>query len=175
LKYNQGILIGKLRMPIKPPLSIGPESHGKSFEQFSNVSLRAKDTIKRVRGYMNGRHSDEPASLLSEAQTLTTQDWHAAIPRHRNNGKLIFRDSSSMEQSPDKGPDPFDLAYGRELVARLEAQLPPEQVPFLDAFLAGDKPRDIADRLGITAKAASARMRRFKAKVVALYGTLVQN
>jgi DNA-directed RNA polymerase specialized sigma24 family protein len=51
----------------------------------------------------------------------------------------------------------------------LEAHLSPEQIPFLDAFIAGEKPREIAQRLGITAKAASARMRRFKAKLAELY------
>jgi DNA-directed RNA polymerase specialized sigma24 family protein len=54
----------------------------------------------------------------------------------------------------------------------LEAHLSPEQVPYLDAFIAGEKPQDIAARLGITAKAASARMRRFKVKLADLYAAL---
>ena len=41
-------------------------------------------------------------------------------------------------------------SIGQELVAFLEAQLPPEQVPYLDAFLADDEPKDIAPRLGIS-------------------------
>ena len=57
------------------------------------------------------------------------------------------------------------VRLSKELVALLEAQLPPEQVPYLDAFLADDEPKDIAPRLGISAKAASARMRRFKVKL----------
>ncbi len=37
-----------------------------------------------------------------------------------------------------------------------------------DVFLADDEPKDIAPRLGISAKAASARMRRFQAKLGAI-------
>lgn len=72
----------------------------------------------------------------------------------------------------DPQGDPFDTVSHQELVALLEARLPPEQVPYLDAFLAGDEPKDIAPRLGITPKAASARMRRFKAKLGVIYSGL---
>jgi hypothetical protein len=70
-----------------------------------------------------------------------------------------------LERIADARPDPFETVYRQELVAFIEAQLPPEQVPYLDAFLADDEPRDIAPRLGISAKAASARMRRFQVKL----------
>ena len=49
---------------------------------------------------------------------------------------------------PTTVQDPFDTVVGRELIARLEAHLPPEQVPYLDAFIAGEKPQDVAQRLG---------------------------
>ena len=39
-------------------------------------------------------------------------------------------------------------------------------------FSPATKPKDIATRLGISAKAASARMRRFKAKLADLYVSL---
>ena len=77
-----------------------------------------------------------------------------------------------MERRPDKREDPFETVWGRELLSHLEAGLPPEQIPYLDAFLAGEKPRDVAQRLGISPKAASARMRRLKAKVAELYAAL---
>jgi len=73
-----------------------------------------------------------------------------------------------LERIADARPDPFETVYRQELVAFLEAQLPSEQVPYLDAFLADDRPKDIAPRLGISAKAASARMRRFQAKLGAI-------
>ena len=65
---------------------------------------------------------------------------------------------------PTRGQIPSRPSIARNS-SLLEAQLPPEQVPYLDAFLADDEPKDIAPRLGISAKAASARMRRFKAKL----------
>jgi hypothetical protein len=103
---------------------------------------------------------------------LTANEWMAALPEQRNNGKLVYLEPSSLERRSDTRENPFETVYGWELLSRLEAQLPPEQVPYLDAFLAGDKPGDIARRLGISAKAASARMRRFKAKVTDLYAGL---
>ena len=96
----------------------------------------------------------------------------AALREQRNNGKLVYLEPTELEQCSDNREDPFETAYGWELLSRLEAQLPAEQVPYLDAFLAGDKPKDIAQRLGISAKAASARMRRFKAKITDLYAAL---
>ena len=73
---------------------------------------------------------------------------------------------------PTRRPDPFETAYRQELINLLEARLPPEQVPYLDALLADDTPKDIAPRLGISAKAASARMRRFRAKLAEIYSGL---
>lgn len=96
---------------------------------------------------------------------LTPAQWSAALPEPRRNGKLIFLDRPSLERIADARPDPFETVYRQELVAFLEAQLPSEQVPYLDAFLADDRPKDIAPRLGISAKAASARMRRFQVKL----------
>jgi hypothetical protein len=77
-----------------------------------------------------------------------------------------------LERIADPRGDPFETVYRKELVSLLEAQLPPEQVPYLDAFLADDDPKDIAPRLGISAKAASARMRRFEAKLAVIYSGL---
>jgi DNA-directed RNA polymerase specialized sigma24 family protein len=77
-----------------------------------------------------------------------------------------------LERIPDARPDPLETVYRQELVSLLEARLPPEQVPYLDAFLADDEPKDIAPRLGISAKAASARMRRFQAKLAKIYSGL---
>lgn len=161
-------------MPIKPPPPTGPASRGKSFEGFSSVSRHAKETVKRLRTYLRGRRAVDPESLATEAQLLTTQEWCAALPeaRERNNGKLTYIDRPSLEQFSDAREDPFETVYGRELITRLEKMLPPDQVPYLDAFLAGEQPKDVAKRLGISAKAASARMRRFKAKLANLYVTL---
>lgn len=161
-------------MPIKPPPPPGPASRGMSFEGFSSVSRHAKETVKRLRTYLRGRRAVDLESLAAEAQLLTMQEWCAALPeaRERNGGKLTYIERPSLEQFSDAREDPFETVYGRELLSRLEALLPPEQVPYLDAFLAGEQPRDVAKRLGISPKAASARMRRFKAKLADLYDTL---
>jgi len=161
-------------MPIKPPPPTGPALRGKSFEGFSSVSRHARETVKRLRTYLRGRRAVELESLVTEAEMLTTQEWCAALPepRERNGGRLTYIDRPTLEQYSDAREDPFETVYGRELLSRLEAMLPPEQVPYLDAFLAGEQPKDLAKRLGISAKAASARMRRFKAKLADLYATL---
>lgn len=156
-------------MPVKPPTSpTGPVS----FEKFSSVSRHAKETIRRLRTYLRGRRAVDVESLVADARMLTANEWMAALPEQRNNGKLVYLEPSSLERRSDTRENPFETVYGWELLSRLEAQLPPEQVPYLDAFLAGDKPGDIARRLGISAKAASARMRRFKAKLTDLYAAL---
>ena len=152
-------------MPIKPPPLVAPDSRGQSSEGFSRVSAQAKDTVRRVRAYLRGRGSADLESLSAEAKALTPTQWCAALPQQRSNGKLVYCDRPSLEQVADARQDPFETVYGQELVALLEARLPPEQVPYLDAFLADDEPKDIAPRLGISAKAASARMRRFQAKL----------
>ena len=152
-------------MPVKPPPLVAPDSSGKSSEGFSCVSARAKDTVRRVRAYLRGRGSADLESITKEAKALTPAQWSAALPEQRRNGKLIYLDRPSLERIADARPDPFETAYRQELVAFLEAQLPPEQVPYLDAFLADDEPKDLAPRLGISAKAASARMRRFQVKL----------
>ena len=159
-------------MPVKPPPIVAPDSHGQSSEGFSRVSARAKDTVRRVRAFLRGRGSADLESLTAEAKTLTPTQWSAALPEQRRNGKLVYLDPPSLERIANGRPDPFDTAYRQELVALLEARLPPEQVPYLDAFLAEDEPKDIAPRLGISAKAASARMRRFKAKLAKIYSGL---
>lgn len=163
-------------MPIKPPPPPGPASRGMSFEGLSSATRHAKDIVKRLRTYLRGRRAVELESLVTETQMLTTQEWHAALPEPRErNGKLTYIERVSLEQFSDAREDPFETVYGRELISRLEAMLPPEQVPYLDAFLAGEQPKDVAKRLGISAKAASARMRRFKAKLADLYATLRQD
>ena len=163
-------------MPIKPPPPPGPASRGMSFEGFSSATRHAKEIVKRLRTYLRGRRAVELESLVTETQALTTQEWHAALPEPRErNGKLTYIERASLEQFSDAREDPFETVYGRELISRLEAMLPPEQVPYLDAFLAGEQPKDLAKRLGISAKAASARMRRFKAKLADLYATLRQD
>jgi hypothetical protein len=156
-------------MPVKPP---PPPTGPASFERFSSVSRHAKETVRRLRTYLRGRRAVDVESLVADSRKLTTSEWNAALPEQRNNGKLVYLEPSSLERRSDTREDPFNTVYGWELLSRLEARLPPEQVPYLDAFLAGDKPQDVARRLGISAKAASARMRRFKAKVTDLYAAL---
>jgi len=152
-------------MPVKPPPLVAPDSGGQSSEGFSCVSARARDTVRRVRAYLRGRGSADLESITKEAKALTPAQWSAALPEQRRNGKIVYLDRPALERIADTRPDPFETVYRQELVAFLEAQLPPEQVPYLDAFLADDEPKDIAPRLGISAKAASARMRRFQAKL----------
>ena len=140
-------------MPIKPPPPTGPASRGKSFEGFSSVSRHAKETVKRLRAYLRGRRAVELESLVTETEMLTTQEWCAALPepRERNGGRITYLERPTIEQYSDSREDPFQIVYGRELLSRLEAMLPPEQLPYLDAFLAGEQPRDVAKRLGVTA------------------------
>lgn len=159
-------------MPVKPPPSLGPDSCGKLPDGFSRVSGHAKETVRRVRAYLRGRSSADSEYLTNEATALTLTQWSGALPEQRRNGKLVYVDRPSLEQISDARPDPFETAYRQELVSLLEARLPPEQIPYLDAFLADDEPKDIAPRLGISPKAASARMRRFQAKLAKIYSGL---
>ena len=159
-------------MPVKPPPIVAPDAFGKPSEGFSRISAQAKDTVRRVRSYLRGRGSADLESLTNEAKALTPTQWSAALPEQRRNGKIVYLDPPSLERIANARPDPFDTAYRQELIALLEARLPPEQVPYLDAFLAEDEPKDIAPRLGISAKAASARMRRFQAKLAKIYSGL---
>ena len=159
-------------MPVKPPPLVAPDSGGQSSEGFSCVSARARDTVRRVRAYLRGRGSTDLESITKEAKALTPAQWSAALAEPRRNGKLIYLDRPSLERIADPRGNTFETACRQELVALLEAQLPPEQIPYLDAFLADDDPRDIAPRLGISPKAASARMRRFKAKLGVIYSGL---
>jgi DNA-directed RNA polymerase specialized sigma24 family protein len=159
-------------MPIQPPPRTVSASDGTSFEGPSSVSRQAKQTVKRLRTYLRGRRSVDLESLVADSQTLSTREWCAALIERRNSAKVVYLEPASLEQCSDAREDTFKTVYGWELLSRLEAGLPPEQVPYLDAFLAGEKPKDVAKRLGISAKAASARMRRFKAKVANLYATL---
>jgi hypothetical protein len=159
-------------MPIKPPPPPGHSSSGMSFESLSSVSRRAKETMKRLRMYLRGRRAVDLESLVVDAQTLTPRQWYSALPEPRKKARLIYLEPSMLEQLSVSSEDPFETVYGRELLSRLEALLPPEQLPYLDAFLADEKPKELARRMGISAKAASARMRRFKAKIVELYGAI---
>jgi len=159
-------------MPIKPPPPPGSPSGGMSFDRFWCVSRHARETVKRVRAYIRGRRGVELESLVVDAETLTISEWFAALPEERHNGRLVYREPSSFERCADNSANPLDLLVDREVIARLEAHLSPGQLPYLDAFIAGEKPQDIAARLGITAKAASARMRRFKVKLADLYAAL---
>src|SRR6202162_734583 len=159
-------------MPVKPPPLVAPASCGQCAEGFSCVSARAKDTVRRVRAYFRGRGSADLESITKEAKALTPTQWSAALPEQRRNGKVVDLDRPSLERIADPRGDPFETVYRKELVSLLEAQLSPEQVPYLDAFLADDDPKDIAPRLGISAKAASARMRRFEAKLAVIYSGL---
>ena len=159
-------------MPIKPPPPPGSPSGGMSFDRFWCVSRHARETVKRVRAYIRGRRDVDLESLVVDAESMTVSEWFAALPEQRHNRRLVYREPSSFERRADNSANPLDTLVGRELIAHLEAQLSPEQVPYLDAFIAGEKPQDIAARLGITAKAASARMRRFKVKLADLYAAL---
>ncbi len=152
-------------MPVTPHPPTGSASCGVSFEGFSSVSRHAKEIVKRLRNYLRGRREVELESLIADGQLLTRQEWCAALPepRQRKNARLTYIDARE---------DPFETVYRSELLSRLEALLPPEQLPYLEAFLAGEQPKDVAKRLGISPKAASARMRRFKAKLANLYDTL---
>src|SRR5260370_23460355 len=114
-------------MPVKPPPLVAPASCGQSSEGCSCVSARAKDIVRRVRAYLRGRGSADLESLTKEAQALTPTQWSAALPEQRANGKLVYLDRPSLERIADARPDPFDTVYRRELVALLEARLPPEQ------------------------------------------------
>lgn len=156
-------------MPIKLPPPPGSPSGGLSFDRFSCVSRHARDTVKRIRAYLRGRRGVDLKSLVVDAETLTISEWFAALPEQRNNARLVYREPSSLDRCADRGANPLEALVRREPITRLEAHLTPEQLPYLDAFIADEKPRDIAARLGITAKAASARMRRFKTKLADLY------
>jgi hypothetical protein len=81
--------------------------------------------------YLIGRRTVELEALMADAQRLTTREWFAALPepRRRNSARLTYLERPSLEQFSDTREDPFETVYGRELLSRLEAMLPPEQVP----------------------------------------------
>src|ERR1700692_2590922 len=112
-------------MPVKPPPLVAPASCGQSSKGVSCVSARARDTVRRVRAYLRGRGSADLESITKEAKALTPAQWSAALPEPRRNGKLIYLDRPSLERIADPRGDPVETVYHQELVAFLEAHIPP--------------------------------------------------
>ena len=87
-QYNEGILIGVLNAGQASP-SPAPASRGSRPKGFRASPRHAKETVRRVRAYLSGRRADLE-SLTNEAKALTTNEWCAALPEQRNNGKLVY-------------------------------------------------------------------------------------
>jgi hypothetical protein len=142
-------------MPVKP----SSPTHGFSVirKVFARLPPYQRDWSGVCGPYIRGRRAVDVESLVAEALILTISEWNAALPEQRNNGKLVYLEPSSLERRADTREDAVRHGVWLELLSRLEARLSPEQVPYLDAFLAGDKPQDVVRRSGISARAASAR------------------
>lgn len=69
--------------------------------------------------------------------------------------KLFYVPALNIETSvPDPSPNPFDLLYEHELISHIEKKLAPEEWPYWEALLAGERPRQVAARLGVHRKLA---------------------
>ena len=127
--------------------------------------------MSRLRQYLSGRST---ASLSAhDVAALGLTDWSKAVRekqyQSRAAQKLIYASPSEMEATvPDRSSNPFELLYQSELIALIEKNLTPDERPYWEALLAGDRPRHVATRLGIHRKLASKKMKKLEAKIVSI-------
>lgn len=160
-------------MPIRVPPNLPPEDSRNSWEP--SAVLRLKRIVARLRRYLLG-HSQIRISAR-EVETLELCDWAKALfgqerstqRRERAIHKLFYASSSNIETTvPDVSPNPFEVFYEKELISRIEKDLIPEEWPYWEALLAGERPRHVAARLGIDRKLASKKMKKLEAKVISI-------
>lgn len=160
-------------MPIRVPPNLPPEDSRNSYEP--RAGLQLKRTVARLRRYLLG-HSQSRISAR-EAETLELCDWAKALfgqersaqRRERAIHKLFYGPSSNIETTvPDASPNPFEVFYENELISHIEKKLAPEEWPYWEALLAGERPRHVAARLGIDRKLASKKMKRLETKVISI-------
>ena len=131
--------------------------------------LPFKQTVSRLRRYLSGR--SESSLSARDVATLGPTDWSNAVREKKYQGwaaqKLIYAPPSEMEATvPDRSPTPFELFYEREIISQIEKHLTPNEWPYWEALLLGERPRHIAARLGIDRKLASKKMKKLEAKVI---------
>jgi hypothetical protein len=130
-----------------------------------------KQTIARLKQYLLG-HSELCISTR-EVEALELSDWIEAVRdqerslKRRGMRRLVFAPPAAIETTvPDRSATPFEVAYENEIISRLEKNLAPEEWPYWEALLAGERPRHVAARLGIDRKLASKKMKKLQAKVI---------
>jgi hypothetical protein len=133
--------------------------------------VHLKQTVARLRQYLLG-HSEFYVSAR-DVETLELADWskalreeeHSRQRRERAIRRLVYSRHDIEATVPDRSSNPFDLLYEHELISEVEKSLVPEEWPYWDAFLAGERPRHVATRLGIDRKLASKRMKKLELKL----------
>ena len=126
-----------------------------------------KQAIGLVRRYLAGRRSLNRGVVENhpEFQRLGESEWYSALPRERNNPRLVYCDPSKLAVPADSSDDPFNVVYHRQLLDLIEKNLLTEDIPYFQAFVEDQRPRELARELGINPKTASRRMREVSEKV----------
>jgi len=160
-------------VPIWIQPNIPQKDPQKSGELTTFLSL--KQTVARLRRHLSGRF--QPLLSPHDVASLGLADWVKAVQenQHLRHGRkrvahqIVYAPPSEMEATvPDRSSNPFELFYQSELIALIEKNLTPDERPYWEALLAGDRPRHVAARLGIDRKLASKKMKKLEAKIVSL-------
>jgi hypothetical protein len=165
------LLLGREFVPISVPPKLPTEDSRKSWE--AGAFLHLKQTIARLRQYILG-HSELGVSAR-DVEALELSDWIEVVRdqgrslkrQQRAMRKLVYAPPFDIETTvPDRSATPFEVVYENEIISRIEKNLAPEERPYWEALLAGERPRHVAARLGIDRKLASKKMKKLEAKVI---------
>lgn len=160
-------------MPIRPPHDLPRKESEDS--STSGAFCQIKETILRLKKYLRGRSATYFSA--AEAETLEIADWARAVEdpesssrwRNHTTHKLVYTSPSEIEQRiPDRSATPFELFYRSELISLIEKHLKQEERPYWEAFLAGERPSEVAKRVGVDRKLASKKMKRLQAKILSI-------
>ena len=155
-------------MPIQRSQGSAPDESGDSVPRVDPRSTNQyKQVIGLVRRYLAGRRALNLSIVENhpEFRSLRESEWHLAAPRERDNGRLVYCDPSKLAVPPDSSGDPFDVVYHRQLLDLIEKNLLTEDVPYFQAFVENQRPKELAQELGINPKTASRRMKEVRRKV----------
>jgi hypothetical protein len=164
-------------MPIQSYQGPPPDEPGDSVpEARSRPADQYKQAIGLVRRYLAGRRSLSRDIVQNDpgVQSLGESEWHLALPRERINGRLIYREPSKLGDTADSSFDPFSVVYYRQLLTLIENNLLREDVPYFQAFVENQRPKELALELGINPKTASRRMNEVREKVQEILKQLSQ-
>jgi DNA-directed RNA polymerase specialized sigma24 family protein len=100
-----------------------------------------------------------------EFHSLGESEWCSALPRARDNGRLVYYDPSKLTARADLSVDPFSVTYHRQILDLIEKNLLQEDLPYFQAFVENQRPKELALELGINPKTASRRMKEVRKKL----------